>query len=428
MNIVDYSIFFSDISMNARPSTIRELMKYSGNPDFISFGGGYPSLKSFLDDGIKEAISNMSSKELKESLQYSNSPGIPRFLELLQRMVEKESGKKPNLERLLVTNGSQEGIFLSSIAFINPGDPIAVEEPTYITGINAFDLFEPVYKTVDLDSDGMKVNDLERILDKQRKNKKIKFIYTVPTFHNPAGVTMSLERRKKLLELSKHHKIPIIEDSPYERLRFTGKHIPSLMELDNNNLVTALRTFSKTFCPGFRIGYCVAPEDVIKKYITIRQSIDLHSSTFNQYVMANVINNLGLDRYYGLLKKNAQLYKEQKDAMISALEKVYKEREYGKQGLPKIKLLSEPEGGLFLWGALPSEFNVKDMLECLIKKKVLVIPGEDFSALGHSKDCMRLSYSLVPIEKMEEGVKRLYEAIKEYANDKKLSLPLIPAS
>ncbi|SHN56786.1 Aminotransferase class I and II [Fervidobacterium gondwanense DSM 13020] len=287
-----------------------------------------------------------------------------------------------------------------------------MEFPVYLGAASAFRMTFTKFETIPLEEDGMDVNYLEKKLDELNKNgliNRVKFIYTVPNFHNPAGVTMSLEKRKRLIEIAEKYDILILEDDPYGMLRFEGEHLPSLYKLAGPDRVVLLNTFSKILTPGLRIGIIVGRADIVRKATLAKQAADLCSPSLNQRIAARYLERYDL---FEQLKPGIELYRKKKDVMIKALEENFADIKGAKW--------VNPQGGLFIWLTLPEGFDTMEMFEIAKEKKIYYIPGEAFTIDDGKSSSMRLSFCLPPEEKIVEGVKRLREVVEEYGKKKGL--------
>ncbi|MBC8248334.1 MAG: PLP-dependent aminotransferase family protein [Anaerolineales bacterium] len=373
-------------------SIIRDLLKLALQPDIISFAGGMPASELFLVREFEEACRYVLTHDGVRALQYGTTEGYPP---LRQYLVEKmqEYDVPAEQENILIINGSQQALDLIGKMFINPGDVILTEGPTYLGAIQSFRAYQARFVTVPLDEDGIQTDKLEEVL----KHTPVKFIYVLPNFHNPAGVTMTLERRLKLVELAAKYGVFIVEDDPYGELRFEGQDIAPLVVLHKEN-VLYLSTFSKTLAPGIRLGWIVAPSKIIAKLVQAKQGSDLHTSTFIQMV-ANDICQRGILRHH--VKEIRKVYKERRDAMLDAMERHF----------PPGVTWTRPEGGLFLWVQLPEHVDASEFLNVALQEKVAFVPGRVFYPDGDGQNAMRLTFATAGPEKIEEGIERLGRAL-----------------
>ena len=391
---------FSERSLTMKASAIRELLKLVDSPDIISLAGGMPDPTLFPKEVIAEISRDVFLNHGGKALQYGATEGIPSLRKTLVEEGKKEGIKSLKLENLIVTTASQQGLDLVSKIFINPGDAIIVEAPSYVGGLQAFNAFQAKFITVPMDDEGIKTDILEeKIKEAQGKGTNIKFIYTIPNFQNPAGVTLSLERRKEILRISHKYNVPIIEDDPYGEIRFEGEKLPSLVEMDDIGNVIALRTFSKILAPGLRLGWIIADEYVIQKLVLAKQASDLCSPSSTQYIAEEFIRKGYMKNYLDVVRKT---YKEKKDTMLNALEKYF----------PKETSWTKPEGGMFVWVTVPEYIDTDELFKEAIKEKVAYVVGSAFYPNGEDKHHIRLNFTLPSKEEIDEGVKRLSKIIK----------------
>ena len=385
---------FAERTQSMMGSIIREILKLALQPDIISFAGGMPAAELFLVREFEEACRYVLTHDGVRALQYGTSEGYPP---LRQYLVEKmqEYDVPAEQENILIINGSQQALDLIGKMFINPGDVILTEGPTYLGAIQSFRAYQARFVTVPLDEDGIQTDKLEEVLERH----PVKFIYVLPNFHNPAGVTMALERRLKLVELAARYGVFIVEDDPYGELRFEGEDIAPLVVLHKEN-VLYLSTFSKTLAPGIRLGWIAAPSKIIAKLVQAKQGTDLHTSTFIQMV-ANDICQRGILRRH--VKDIRKVYGERRDAMLAAMEKHF----------PPGVTWTRPQGGLFLWVQLPEHIDVSELLNVALQEKVAFVPGRAFYPNEGGKNAMRLTFATASPEKIEEGIKRLGRAMGE---------------
>jgi 2-aminoadipate transaminase len=398
--IKDLASFYSKNALNMKRSEIRELLKFTRRPDIISFAGGLPAPDTFPVAELQDICTGVLKEKGAMALQYGTTEGEAPLREAIAKWMSHEKASiKP--ENILVTAGSQQGLDMVAKVFVDPGDIIIVELPSYIGGLQAFNAYRAKMIGVPQDNDGMRMDKLEKVLAKlARRRKKPKFIYVVPDFQNPSGVTMSLERRKRLLELAYKYEVPIVEDSPYRDLRFAGEPVPAIYALDDQQQVIALGTFSKIFCPGLRLAWIMAPAAWLDKMIIAKQGMDLCCPAFNQLVAAEYINR-------GLLPKQIEeiraLYGRKREAMLEAL----------KKHMPKGIKWTKPEGGLFLWVKLPKNLSANELFPKAIEEKVAYVIGSAFHCDGKGQNTMRLNFSYPSEEQIEEGIKRLASVIRK---------------
>jgi 2-aminoadipate transaminase len=392
---------FSKNVMNMKPSEIRELNKMASTPGMISLSGGMPSPESFAKKELLEIMEYIMNTEADLALQYGNTLGNNSTRQILTEMLQKTEGFSSNFENIILNSGSQQGLYEIAAIFTNPGDTIITEEPTYVGAISAFNACGIRMEGIPLDNEGMIVEQLE---DKIKKlileDRKPKFIYVIPTFQNPTGYTMGIERRKMLIEISSKFEIPLIEDNPYGQLRYYGNPIPCVRSMDGGENTIYLGTFSKVMTPGLRLGYSIAPAEVMDKFNIIKQALDLATNSFSQYVAYEYIKR-GI--IYKQVEINKQIYKKKRDAMIDAL----------KDNLSDIASFSEPEGGMFVWVTLNRDINTKEMIPRAIKNGVAYVSGQAFTTNASQKSSMRLNFTFGTDEQIVEGIKRIRKTINE---------------
>ena len=387
-------------------SAIRELLKFTSDPEIISFAGGLPAPEVFPTAEIEAATHRVLQQHGSQALQYSPTEGYMPLRELLVRHMGRY-GIHVTPDNILVTNGAQQALNLIGKVLINPGDRVVTEEPTYLGALQAFNSYEAQYLPVPIDDAGMRIDLLEEAL-----RSGPKFLYVLPNFQNPAGVTLSLERRHRLVELASHYGVPIVEDDPYGQLRYEGKHLPPLVEIDaeyNGSLngapfrggVIYLGTLSKTLAPGLRIGWVVAPQEVMVRLVQMKQGADLHTSTFTQMVAYETARGGFLDRH---VRRVRQAYAERRDAMLAAL---------GRHFPPEVRW-TQPQGGLFLWATLPAGFDSRHLLAEALLEKVAFVPGNAFFPHGGGERTMRLNFSYSQPAVIEEGIRRLGAVIRRH--------------
>lgn len=391
-------------------SAIRELLKLTEQPDLISFAGGLPAPDVFPVEEFATACERVLREFGAQALQYGATEGYRPLREMIARHTAR-FGLEVTADNILITSGSQQALDLLGKILINPGDRILVESPTYLGAIQAWNAYGAEFVTVPMDEDGLATDALEEAL-----RAGPKFIYVLPNFQNPTGVTLSLERRRKLIELADHYGVPIVEDDPYGQLRYEGEHLPSVVVLDDQfrgcnddncyrGNVIYLSTFSKILAPGLRLAWVVAPPEVIRKLVQAKQGADLHTSTFNQIVAYEVSHGGFLDRHIKVIRK---LYGERRDVMLSAMDRCFP---------PEVDW-TQPAGGLFLWGILPEYLHSTKVLEAAVKQKVAFVPGAPFYPCGGGHNTMRLNFSNATSENILEGISRLGDVLSEMVGDK----------
>lgn len=387
---------FSERVKKAKASEIREILKLTQQPEIISFAGGLPAPELFPIDEMKVVTQKVLENMGKEALQYSPTEGYdPLRTHIANRM--SKQGIQAKKEDILITSGSQQGLDFTGKVFINPGDYVLCESPSYLGAINAFRAYECQFKEVETDSEGMIISHLEKVI---HETENVKYIYVIPDFQNPSGRTWSLERRKALVDIANKYNLVIIEDNPYGELRFEGEPQPAVKSLDTEGRVVYLGTFSKTFSPGLRIGWVCASELLLSKYITVKQSADLQSSSISQRELSVFLDNYDLDVH---IEKIKSVYKHRRDLMIATMDDHF----------PKSAKYEVPQGGLFAWVELPEQIDSKALMVKAVERKVAFVPGGSFFPNGGHENTMRVNYSNMPDDKIVEGIIRLGALLKE---------------
>jgi len=398
--VSDLQQIFSDSAKNMKRSAIREILKLTQKPEVISFGGGLPSPESFPVKDLKAIVNELLDEDGPGALQYGATEGVMELRQVMLERYQKE-GFNIELENLSITTSSQQGLYLLGKIFLDKDDKIICGLPSYLGGISAFSTFGADMHGIPFDDQGMRSDKLEeKLKELEEKGTQPKFIYIIPDFQNPAGITMPESRRKEIINLARKYDVLIVEDSPYREIRFEGEHQKTLFELDNQGQVITLGTFSKTFAPGFRLGWAIAHKDIIDKMVIAKQSMDLCTPTFNQKIAARAIKKGLFDEN---LKKTVAQYHSKRDNMLQAF------REYMPDGVT----WTEPEGGLFLFLTLPEHMDSEKLFHKAIDKNVAYVMGSVFHCDGTGKNTMRINFSYVNEEDAKEGVKRLAEAIRE---------------
>ena len=386
-----------------KSSAIRELLKLTEQPDVISFAGGLPAPDVFPYEEFREACNVVLKTHGPVALQYGTTEGYLPLREMIARHTRR-FGIEVTEENIMITSGSQQALDLLGKIFINEGDQVLVESPTYLGAMQAWNIYGAEYVTVPSDENGLVTDELEAAL-----RAGVKFIYVLPNFQNPTGVTIPLERRLRLVELADRYGVPIIEDDPYGQLRFEGSHIPSIVVLDeklhpqNNGCYTGnviyLSTFSKTLAPGIRLAWVIAPPEVIRKLVVAKQGTDLNTAVFNQIVAYEVAHGGFLNKH---IEHICSVYHERRDVMLDALE----------EHMPAGVKWTHPNGGLFLWATLPDGMNTVELFKEAVEQKVAYVPGASFHPCGGGENTMRLNFSYASPEMINEGISRLARVIR----------------
>lgn len=393
-------------------SAIRELLKLTERPDLISFAGGLPAPEIFPVEAFSAACERVLSEVGAQALQYGTTEGYQPLKEMIARHTARY-GIEITPDNILITTGSQQALDLLGKIFINPGDRILIESPTYLGALQAWSAYGAEYVTVQVDEYGMDTDALE---DALRSGPK--FIYVLPNFQNPSGVTLTMERRARLIELADRYGVPIVEDDPYGQLRYEGKHLPAVMVLDSQyqencdvcylGNVIYTSTFSKILAPGIRLAWVIAPPEVIRKMVQAKQGADLHTSTFNQIVVYELSREGFLDKHIELIKR---VYGERRDLILAAMDGSF----------PPGVEWTHPEGGLFTWVTLPENLNASDILKTAIEKKVAFVPGLPFYPHGDRHNTFRLNFSNANPERIREGISRLGKVLNDAVGEPTLA-------
>ena len=387
---------YSERINQAKASEIREILKLTQRPDIISFAGGLPAPELFPIEAMKVVSQKVLCDMGCEALQYSTTEGYdPLRVKIAERM--KRVGVEAVKEDILITNGSQQGLDFTGKIFINPGDYVLCESPSYLGAINAFRAYECQFKEIQTDADGMVMSHLEEMI---QTTPNVKFIYVIPDFQNPSGRTWSDERRRQLVEIANRYDVMIIEDNPYGELRFEGQTIGTIKSYDTEGRVIYLGTFSKTFSPGLRIGWVLAAPEVLNKYIIVKQGADLQASSMSQRELNMYLDLYDFDAHIESIKV---VYKKRRDLMVETVRKEF----------PKSANLIIPNGGLFAWVELPKQVDTREILVKAIENKVAFVPGGSFFPNGGQENYMRLNFSNMSEEKIVEGIQRLGKILRE---------------
>ena len=378
-------------------SEIRALLALTAKPEVISFAGGMPAPELFPTEGVKEAACKVMDNMGRVALQYTGTDG---FASLREKIVARMAAKNDihvSIDDILITSGSQQGLDFSARVFLNPGDVVLVESPSYLGAINAFKACEPTFVEVPTDDAGMIPEELDKIL---ATTENVKMIYVIPDFQNPTGRTWDLERRHQFMEIVNRYEIPVIEDNPYGELRFEGEYLPALKSLDTKGLVIYLGTFSKILAPGYRIGWVCAEEHILAKYNFMEQAASLQASTIGQMETSKWIDMFDLDAHVATIRA---CYDKRRKVMLETLERE----------LPEGCTFTHPVGGLFAWVVLPEYMDAKELQMKCLEKKVAFVPGGSFFPNGNHENTLRLNYSCMPEEKIVQGITALCQTIRE---------------
>lgn len=398
--ISDLDKIWSRSGQGMKRSAIRELLKLTQNPNIISFAGGLPAPESFPIEQLKEISIDVLENDGAKALQYGATEGDTKLRQIMVDRYRK-MGLNIELKNLVILTSSQQGLDLLPKIFVNPGDKIICGLPSYLGALQAFHNYGADMLGIKLDEHGMRSDLLEQKMAEMKQNgEKPKFVYIIPDFQNPAGITMPEFRRKEIINICKRYDVLMIEDSPYREIRFEGEPQKTIFELDNDSNVILLGTFSKIFVPGFRIGWVIAHEAIIDKIVMAKQATDLCTPPFVQKIAASYIEKGYFDQNLG---KIIASYKEKRDAMLAAF------RDY----MPKGVTWTEPEGGLFLFMTLPENMDAEKLFEIALKENVAFVLGNVFHCDGSGRNTLRINFSYMSTELNREGAKRLANAIKK---------------
>jgi len=398
---VQWQQLYAQRSEGMRASDIRELLKVTAQPDVISLAGGLPAPELFPIDEYRRAFEWVLEADGAVALQYGPSEGYRPLRTYLAERLSK-FGIDCTADDILITNGSQQALDLIGRLMLDPGDAVLLEKPTYLGALQAFNQYQASYMLVPMDEDGMRVDEVERLLTQPTvtgRGTRIKFIYAIPNFQNPTGRSLSLARRKQLVQLASHYGVPIVEDDPYGELRYEGERLPTLKSLDTTGCVLYLGTFSKILAPGFRLGWVVASPEAMEVLLHGKQPSDLHTGMIQQMATLEVARNGFVEDHVEHIKA---FYKERRDVMLCAIEEHF----------PSEAHFTRPAGGLFVWAELPRHVDTRELLVEAVQDKVVFVPGQGFHPDHTGTNTMRLNFSNVPPEQLREGVRRLGLAIQ----------------
>ena len=378
-------------------SEIHELLKVTARPDIISFAGGLPAPELFPTEEIAQVARGLLLTEGSSLLQYCTTEGRPTLRDKIARRMWDKCSARVSPDEILITTGSQQGLDFAGKLFLDSGDVVLCESPSYLGAFNAFNAYEPEFVEVPTDSGGLIPEELDRIL---ATTPRCKFIYVIPDFQNPTGRTWSLERRKAFMEVVNKYRLPVVEDNPYGELRYEGSRLPSLKALDTEGLVLFLGTFSKIFCPGLRLGWIAADRKLLSECIKIKQSADLHTSNLDQGIADAYMDRYDLDAH---VREIVNLYRHRRDLLLKCMQ----------EELPAEAKWTHPEGGLFLWLTLPEGVSARKVIERCVEMKVVAVIGDAFYPKGKTDQSMRLNFSNMPDERIIEGMQRMGKAVRE---------------
>jgi 2-aminoadipate transaminase len=399
-DLVRYADLFAERTRTMRSSAMRDLMEITARPEVISLAGGLPDTSTFPPQSFAAQMTRIAQESSAQALQYGPTEGFARTKDCIREVMRAE-GMDPDPEDVIVTTGGQQAIDLVAKTLVDPGDPVICEAPTYPGAVPVFCAYQADVRQVELDEDGMRIDLLEELLDLlDREGRRPKFIYTVPTFQNPAGVTMSAERRRRLVEVARERELLIVEDNPYGLLRFEGEPVDPLYKLDGGDYVLYLGTFSKILSPGIRLGWLCAPPPVMEKVVLGKQSSDLCTSTLSQYFVAEYFDEGNWTAY---IRDLCEIYRARRDAMVEALARHF----------PSQATWTEPQGGLFLWATLPDYIDTTDLLAKALRENVAFVPGAAAFVDGRGGASMRLNFSGSSEDELREGIERIGNVVAQ---------------
>ena len=383
---------------NVKPSAVQELLKMGTDPNVISFGGGFPDPDIFPIEKLRQVFDAVLKEEGRQALQYATTEGLPA---LRQKLVERsqKAGVACGLENLMMVQGGQQGLDLAAKLLIDKGDVIITENPTFLGALIAFNPYQPQYAAVAMDSEGMRMDELEQAL---QSNPNARFVYTVPDFQNPTGISLSLARRKHMLELANQYDVLILEDSPYREIRFEGETLAPIKSFDTQGRVIQLGSFSKILCPGMRLGWLVAERELAEAFCQLKMAADTQNSTLNMVAANRFMEMVDIDAHIAVIRS---AYKKKKDLMLDIICETF----------PKNVSYTNPQGGLFTWLTLPENIDTAALMKerVLPEAKVAYVPGADFFPVVVEKNHCRVNFSYMPEDKIVSGISQLGKILKE---------------
>ncbi len=384
-----------------KPSAIREILKVTQDPTVISFAAGNPSVETFPAKEMGEIAADMFANRAGDALQYGVTEGYTPLRNITAKRLHDKYAIGSDNDDLIIVTGGQQGMDLSAKAFLNEDDVIICENPSFIGSLNCFRSYKAKLVGVPLEFDGMDMNKLEEAL---KTEKNVKLIYVIPTFQNPTGRVMSLEKRKQLLELAKKYDVLIIEDNPYFELRYSGEYIPTIKSMDTEGRVIYVGSYSKILSPGIRLGFVCAPKEIISKLVVGKQVSDVHTNLFFQMLAHDFLDKYDIDEH---IEKIRKIYREKRDAMINAMAANFGD----------MMTFEKPDGGLFIWGKLPDGLDGAELCRLSGKKGVVPVPGSSFLVNDNEKfPYVRFNFSLPTFEQIDRGMELMGEALKEYTS------------
>jgi 2-aminoadipate transaminase len=396
-----YAGLFAERTGVMRSSAMRDLMAITARPEVISLAGGLPDTSTFPAGTFAAQMTRIAQESAAEALQYGPTEGFAETVDCILEVMGAE-GMLPDPDDVIVTTGGQQAIDLICKTLVDPGDVVVCEAPTYPGAVPVFCSYQAEVVQIDCDDEGMRVDDLEEVLERlAREGRRPKFVYSVPSFQNPAGVTLSLQRRQRLVELARRRELLVVEDNPYGLLRFSGEPLPPLYQLDGGDFVLYVGTLSKILSPGIRLGWAVAPPPVMEKIVLGKQAADLCTSTLTQHFVREYFAE---GRWREYVDSLVEIYRRRRDTMVAAL----------REHFPAQATWTEPQGGLFIWATLPDYIDTSDLLAKALREDVAFVPGQAaYVDESRGRSSMRLNFSGVGEEEIREGVRRIGKAVAE---------------
>ena len=384
-----------------KASEIREILKVTERPEVISFAGGLPAPELFPVNEIKEVNRIVLEESGTKALQYTTTEGYRPLRNWIAERMNSRLGTSLDCDNILITHGSQQALDLSGKVFLDEGDVVFCESPTYLAAISAFRAYGCTFIEIPTDDNGMIIS----VLEKQLENcKRAKLIYVIPDFQNPTGRTWNIERRKQLAEISAKYGVAVVEDNPYGELRFEGDFLPSVKSFDTTGNLLCTGTFSKIFCPGYRIGWIAGDKDIIRKYVLVKQGADLQCNTIAQMEISKYLELYNIDTHIGKIR---EVYRKRRDLAVQTMENTF----------PKNVVFTRPNGGLFAWVELPSHINARKVLEKSLEQNIAFVPGGSFFPNGGKENTFRINFSNMSENRIVEGLTRLGNILKEFISD-----------
>lgn len=389
---------YSELALSLKPSDTRELVKLATIPDLFNFASGLPASEMFPLEQMAQVDAEIYRTKGVQALQYGATEGYYPLRQQIAARMKATFQVECTAENVILTTGSQQGLSLLGQLFLDKGDIVLVEDPTYLGAISGFATCFPQFIPVPSDGEGMIPEELDKLLS---SNDRVKMVYVIPDFQNPSGISWSLERRKRFMDIVNRYDVLVVEDDPYGELRYSGEALPSLKSLDTKGNVAFLGSFSKILMPGLRVGWTVVAPDILDKMAKLKGSVDLQSSTFSQYQVSYFLDMFDLDEHISKIRK---LYGKRRDILCNAIDKYF----------PEGCTTTRPDGGMFVWVTLPEQINAKALLPEMIENKITYVGGSPFYPDGGHENHMRLNFSSMPDERIEEGVRRIAEILKKH--------------